>query len=107
MATSSMLFDERVLRLIVTLAVELHFGRPATRIHISQPVLSGTVKRLERDLGVQLSLRDSRHEQLTPSVRILADEARRLVEEANSVIDKFNALTPQQKQDLVHFLRLL
>ena len=48
------------LRLFVVLAEELHFGRAAARLHLSQPGLSYRVKALERALGYQVLARNRR-----------------------------------------------
>src|SRR4051794_3055344 len=81
-----MLLDERVLRFIVTLGEELHFGRAAAKLYVSQPALSATVRTLERDLGVELFQRNSRHVELTDAGRILVDEARILMARVDRVV---------------------
>ena len=48
------------LRYIVMLAKEQHFGRAAERCHVSQPTLSGQLRKLEESLGVSLFERTSR-----------------------------------------------
>jgi DNA-binding transcriptional LysR family regulator len=81
-----MILNERILRLIVTLAKELHFGRAAATLHLSQPALSGTVKSLERDLGVRLFKRTSRSVELTEAGGLLAAEACRLIKESERLV---------------------
>jgi len=55
----------RHLRVFVTLAEELHFGRAAARLHLTQPSVSGQLRQLETDLGVQLIRRNARQVSLT------------------------------------------
>ncbi|MEY4591085.1 MAG: hypothetical protein RL497_3161 [Pseudomonadota bacterium] len=54
------------LRFIVVLAEEQHFGRAASRCHVSQPTLSVAVKKLEEELGLALFERGRNKVLLTP-----------------------------------------
>ncbi|MFN8121176.1 MAG: LysR substrate-binding domain-containing protein [Thermoleophilia bacterium] len=68
--------DPQRLRSLVVLAEELHFGRAAARLHITQPSLSQQVARLEREVGVRLVDRGPRGTRLTGAGARLADAAR-------------------------------
>lgn len=58
--------DTRSLRLFLSLAETLHFGRSSEACHVSPSTLSRAIKQLEESLGVDLFLRDNRSVQLTP-----------------------------------------
>lgn len=81
-----MILNERLLHVFITLAEELHFGRAAAALHMSQPALSGALKGLETDLGARLFDRTSRTVALTPAGKVLLVEARRLVNESQRAV---------------------
>lgn len=63
----------------VAVAEELHFGRAAVRLKMTQPPLSRQIQKLERAVGAQLLVRDNRRVTLTAAGQAFLVEARRLL----------------------------
>jgi DNA-binding transcriptional LysR family regulator len=80
--------DLRRLRYFVAVAEELHFGRAARRLNLSQPPLSVQIRQLERDIGARLLERTQRRVALTAAGRVLLDAARDLALRADAAVDR-------------------
>lgn len=78
--------DLKLLRYFLAVAEELHFGRAAARLNMSQPPLSIHIKELEQQLGTLLFVRHSRSVVLTHAGKILMEESRRLLASANQAL---------------------
>ncbi|MES2716714.1 MAG: LysR family transcriptional regulator [Pseudomonadota bacterium] len=79
------MIELRLWRQFVALAEELHFGRAALRLHMTQPPLTQAIQGLERALGVPLFARTRRSVALTPAGLALLPEVRRLLTAAEAL----------------------
>lgn len=78
------MFQLSQIRCFVVLANELHFGRAAVRLHMTQPPLSRQIQQLEAALNVQLFERTQRSVHLTPAGKAFLPEAEYLLEVSQS-----------------------
>ena len=78
------MFELSQLRCFVAVAEELHFGRAAARLNMTQPPLSRQIQIPERVLDVVLLERSNRTVKLTPAGQSFLTEARRLLKLAES-----------------------
>src|SRR5690348_2951631 len=76
----------RQLEYFVAVAEELHFGRAASRVHVTQPALSEQIRQLEETLDVQLFVRTTRSVRLTAAGRLFLKHARMILAQTNSAI---------------------
>ncbi|MEU3644219.1 LysR family transcriptional regulator [Lentzea sp. NPDC034063] len=83
----------RTLRYFVAVAEELHFGRAAQRLHLSQPPLSRAIKHLEHDLGVTLLDRSPAGVTLTDAGQVLLAEAKVLLDHSDRIRAKLTRTT--------------
>ncbi|MGW3150962.1 LysR substrate-binding domain-containing protein [Streptomyces sp. NPDC001177] len=75
----------RTLGYFVAVAEELHFGRAAVRLRMTQPPLSRAIRKLESDLGCEVLKRSAAGLSLTPAGALLYDEARALLARVDQV----------------------
>ena len=82
---SSLVMELRTLRYFVAVAEELHFGRAAARLHMTQPPLSRAIRQLEGELGAVLLHRSASGVALSAAGAVLLDEARVLLDQADRI----------------------
>jgi DNA-binding transcriptional LysR family regulator len=82
---SEPLIELRLWRQFAAVADELHFGRAARALHMTQPPLTQAIAQLERLLGARLFERTKRSVRLTPAGEVLLPQARELLTRARAL----------------------
>jgi len=77
--------DLRAWRQFLAVAEELHFGRAAARLHMTQPPVTQAIAQLEKTLGVLLFDRTRRRVALTPAGEALLPQVRELLAHAQAL----------------------
>src|ERR1051326_4831099 len=75
----------RDLEYVVAVADYQHFGKAAGACHVSQPALSSEIAKVEHLLGIRLFERSNRRVVITPDGKLIADQARIVLEEAAKI----------------------
>jgi DNA-binding transcriptional LysR family regulator len=81
MTGSAMHLELRQLRYFVAVADEMHFGRAALKLNMTQPPLSQAIQALEENLGTALFIRNTRKIALSAAGAALLPEARRILQQ--------------------------
>tara|TARA_R110002020_G_scaffold240089_5_gene452737 strand:+ start:438 stop:1385 length:948 start_codon:yes stop_codon:yes gene_type:complete len=84
----------RHLRYYIVVAEQLHFGRAAKLLNISQPPLSNQIKHLEEEIGVQLLIRNNKEVRITPAGQHFLEAAKNCI----TTLDKEIAFTQRIAQ---------
>lgn len=75
----------RDLKYVIAVAESHHFGKAAQRCFVSQPTLSGQIKKLEEELGVVIFERTNRSVEITPIGEAIVEHARQIMEQADVI----------------------
>ncbi|MDH3012920.1 LysR family transcriptional regulator [Gordonia alkanivorans] len=97
-----MTLNLHLVRYLIALVDEGHFGRAAERLYISTPSLSQQIRKLERSLGAELVDRTARPVRPTPAGERFLAEAR----ESVSAADRAVAAVDSYRRELSHTLRI-
>src|SRR5262245_38339803 len=80
------MLEHRRRKFVVAVAEELHFTRASVRLRIAQPHLSQEIRRLEREIGVELFVRTKRSVALTPAGRAFLQRVRIVLDDTADAV---------------------
>ncbi|BAU44333.1 LysR family transcriptional regulator [Leptolyngbya sp. O-77] len=95
------MIELRHLRYFITVAEELHFGRPPPRLHMAQPPLSQQIRQLEEKLGFQLFHRTKRSVQLTEAGAVFLAECQRIMQQLDQAVQLGQQVSRGERGQLV------
>jgi len=90
----------RELEYLVAVDDERHFHKAAARCFVSQPTLSGQLKKLEEELNVQLVERTNRRVEMTEVGLAVSQQARRVISEVKAIQDLVQTYKDPMKGEL-------
>ena len=88
--------DMQQLLYFIEVAKEKHMTNAAKKLYISQPALSTSIARLEKELGVPLFVRNGRHIVLNDSGKIFLLFAQNTCEQYRKTVDRLSALNAER-----------
>lgn len=92
--------ESKHLKHFVAVAQHGHFTRAAKALHIAQPALSISIKKLEQNLGVELFRREDRQVSLTDEGKVLYEHAKRILQQLEDAQLAINELKGLEKGEV-------
>ncbi len=94
------MIDPRQLECFLSVARTLHFGRSAQELHLAQPTVSESIRRLEKELGGELFDRTTRRVVLTDLGRKFVPEAKAALAALSGAMERGRAFAAQRVTEL-------